>query len=233
MRFEDLYEFTETKFGEKLTFDVQQETEFPGAPAWVLYQITSFVDGQEAGYLKISYIPEENWKLHNGTIFHFAGRNGESALQDLSPARSIKKLSDQDIELIIKVYTSRLEWRRPRDEIQAIREAPIEEKREIVRTEARKFFTRDLGEKYKKAYAFHVDKPLVDYIQVYDDFRRRGIALALYVKGAEWAADRGLALWASGLQQPEAKAAWAKMQEKGWVEQVDGRQYLAYNNIAF
>ncbi len=93
-----------------------------------------------------------------------------------------------------------------------------------------------------------MDRPLVDFIRVGlpDDnapdylakweteeasekkWRRKGIAMALYRFGAHWLKEHfGLKLHASGLQQPEAAAAWDKMLAMGMVDmEPNGRRTL-------
>lgn len=62
--------------------------------------------------------------------------------------------------------------------------------------------------------AIIVDHPFVDFIRVNDDMRRQGIGTALYQYGAKWLArEKGLPLYASGIQTTEAKAAWKFMRD--------------------
>lgn len=76
----------------------------------------------------------------------------------------------------------------------------------------------DLSERYEHQFEkfkeFHYDKPLVDYIRVYEPHRRKRIGAALYEKAARWLAEtKGLKLYASGIQSNEAKAAWQWLQK--------------------
>lgn len=67
---------------------------------------------------------------------------------------------------------------------------------------------RKFGRDFQDFKAFHIDKPLVDYIRVDEDYQRRRIGIALYQYGAKWLAGKGMKLYASGLQSDKAKAAW-------------------------
>jgi hypothetical protein len=89
--------------------------------------------------------------------------------------------------------------------------------------------------------AYHVDRPLVGQIRLYEPgdfvfpiprlrfvsrkenvpvfslptgFRNRQLGLLLYVEGARWQAERGYRLHGSGVQTPEAQRAWASLQRR-------------------
>jgi hypothetical protein len=94
---------------------------------------------------------------------------------------------------------------------------------------------------------YHLDRPYVDYIRIYDEtdwvrsgpplrfyskhqepkyqgpnYRRHGLGTLLYSEGARWMQERGMLLYASDLQQPEARMAWERMETRfpGAVLQV-------------
>jgi len=61
------------------------------------------------------------------------------------------------------------------------------------------------GRGFKAFKAFMVDKPVVDFIRVGEEYQRRGVATALYDYGAHYLSQRGMKLYASGLQSKEAR----------------------------
>lgn len=65
-----------------------------------------------------------------------------------------------------------------------------------------------------------MNKPLVDYIRVYDQYARQGIGTMLYVEGTKWMNELGMDLYASGLQSDEAKAVWKAMAGKYSIKMV-------------
>lgn len=71
----------------------------------------------------------------------------------------------------------------------------------------------ELTLEFAKFRRFHVDKPLVDYIRVYEEHRRQKIGLALYTHVARQLAEEGFPLYASGIQSEAAQAVWAYMRE--------------------
>lgn len=71
-----------------------------------------------------------------------------------------------------------------------------------------------LGESFAdewRAWVSRMRQPLVDYVNVAPNRRRRGVATALYQAAAGFLGEHGLTLRASTLQQPEAAAAWEKL----------------------
>lgn len=56
-----------------------------------------------------------------------------------------------------------------------------------------------------------VSHPFVDFIRVKEEYRRKGVALALYEKAGKYLGNKGLTLKGSGLQRKEAASCWSKM----------------------
>jgi hypothetical protein len=50
--------------------------------------------------------------------------------------------------------------------------------------------------------------------------------MVLYKAGAEWMKERGMKMYASGLQSSDAKAAWEKMEKIFKVGKEKGRRFL-------
>lgn len=78
------------------------------------------------------------------------------------------------------------------------------------------------GRQFKQFLHYYVDKPIVDYIRVEPEYRRQGIGTALYRAAQKWLHDRGMKLYASGLQSDEAKAAWKNMRKQWPVKAERG-----------
>jgi DNA-binding transcriptional ArsR family regulator len=95
---------------------------------------------------------------------------------------------------------------------------------------------RSITPEYERFRDYWLDRPQVEAVRVRSDgdssmlsggvrrpvaspldFRRRGIALALYRQAALWMGERGLSLHASSLQSPEAARAWASLERAGLV----------------
>lgn len=144
--------------------------------------IRAFIDDQEVGYIKLSYIPKQTWndKFENN-ILTFAYRwkgwafNTEtlSGLESYTMPRGATNYTKD--EMIAKAHTL-------------------------------------LDDSKNQVKNYHVNKPLVDYINVYESHRRQGIGTKLYYEAAKWCQQNNMELHASGIQSGLAKSAWKKME---------------------
>lgn len=194
-----------TKDGDEISFKFETDVERENR-GFVVHELTAFVDNEKVGYLKISYIPEAEWeKRYKGDwgflrwLKNFKGMALSRRENDLDAANLA--LSKQVDSLSNWLANNREEY----DKLSR------EEKKELFDQYIER--VNDLeGEKYEFDKAFHVDKPLVDYINVDPEERRRGIGFALYKKGAKILSERfGLPLYASGVQTEYAEKAWEKL----------------------
>lgn len=67
---------------------------------------------------------------------------------------------------------------------------------------------------FKNDFQYHVDKPLVDYIEVNDKHKRQGIGTSLYIEAAKWCASHNMVLHASSIQSHEAQQVWRYLATK-------------------
>ena len=194
----------ETKDGTPITFKVYDKDPNDNVVApWVLHKIEAYVGGQLAGYLKISYIPHTVFDKEIPTVWDYKyklsgwsadGRNRFDDPQPLTVTEAYRMATRYTAMYLYNEYDKGI--------------TPSEKEQAAFLKKLEKQYLPD----FQKFEAFHVDKPMVDYIRVQDDFKRQGVATALYKYGARWLAKtKQLPLYASGLQQPEAKAAWDKM----------------------
>lgn len=207
------------------------------AEGWTLHQLNAVVDGEQAGYLKISYVPSEKARQIFPDAFHYA-------LQRTGRYYAVRRLYDDqpddaqwgDDQLRAAIESCRgwmvSEERRHLEALSGdgLRDAWSRAKAEVKREHRRE---------YEDFLEFHVDKPLVDYIRVHhgpdryeeidgvthwvgteQGFLRQGIGTALYEVGAKWMAANGMKLWASGVQSEEAQRAWSALADKHSVTTV-------------
>jgi len=172
-------------------------------------QINAFIDGNLVGELKIAYIPLEKFEEIYKSIWHY--------LYLSKGWTSLKKI----------IYTDK--WKDPEILWEHIypylrmgigSNLSLEEKIEIIKEIQNNSIYKDDFHKFKRHW---VNKPMVDFIQVNPKWRRKGIGTSLYREGARIMAQKGLKLYASGIQSPEAKAAWSKMP----IETKSGRRFLS------
>jgi GNAT superfamily N-acetyltransferase len=117
------------------------------------------------------------------------------------------------------------EWRGDKEldaQVRALPKHEVMQKIAELESEVEKKYRNE----FRKFRAFHVDKPLVDFISVEPEFRRNRIGEALYREAAKWMAERGMKLHASGVQSKDAEASWQSMENQGMVERSRKRRFL-------
>jgi len=241
MKVSDILEH-KTRQGKEIKFKKTLDSEDENR-GFVVHQLDAFVDGVHAGYLKISYIPSELFKKYNPTIFNWmANFSGKTTIVPFGKeAEHYTNFTREEKTRLLKYWSGSIS-----DLNRDFSEYSDEELTKIIQElESRILKGKDqdiknIKKDYNKFIDHHVDKPKVDFINVREkdsfnrnyhddaqaDFRRQGIALALYQEGSKWMDNMGLRLYASSLQQPEAKAAWDKMERLGWVDHDGNRLYL-------
>lgn len=225
-----------TTSGKKITMRRIENIEPPQLDrGWVVHACLAFVDDEPAGYLKISYIPKENFERVYPDVLHFlANLRGWCGLRTA--------LKTKDIDATLHALDRHYQY--------PITDGQDFEWKLSKISELTKNLTREHKKDLDGFKEFHMDKPLVDFIRVYDsremyaydvhgeskerpnriDFQRQGIGLALYQDAASWMAEKGLCLYASTCQQPCATAAWLKMDELGLTHEfVSKSKIKSYN----
>lgn len=195
----------ETKSGQDIEFSLgPSKTDDRG---WVLQVAHAKVAGSPVGYLKFGYIPKDEYDHLYPTMVHYVGLI-EGRLLDGVPHTPT---GVRDAMLKILGFD------------------PVDP---ITTRKLANLFERKYGDSYRSFVDYHVDKPQVEYVK--SEVLREGVGIALYEYTARVLAKRGLSLWSSTLQQPEAKAVWAAMVARGYpVKSVSSpwhgtRQTLTY-----
>lgn len=207
-----------------LTFKVTEDSEGDENRGWRVDKLEALIDGVAVGYLKMSWIPKERFEREYPNLLQYLAKiNGKSKFL---PQYSPYDMNTQTGR--IKAMLDDADWKErdsknPRLDTMTPAEARTLEKRLLTR----------YASKYKEFLKFKshwVDKPLVDYIRVKNEFQRQGIAIAMYEEGAKHLATMGLRLYASSNQQPGAKAAWEwlKLHASGNIGIDNGRMFLSF-----
>lgn len=183
---------------------------------WQVDQIEASVGGMPAGYLKISLITLDRLQRYYPTVLHYQQLIGGWHL-----GLGIDKWETQ-AEPPLKILRKASSYGRS-----------YSFGKELSEEEVLTFTQKSLSEKTEKFfdfYRFHVERPLVDYISVYEagethrgigwkkesaehsisveNFRGLGLAGILYKAGAVWSARNNRCLYASGCQSDAAKVVW-------------------------
>lgn len=209
-----LAEAYHTKDGDEIELKREEDTDSKLNTGFVVDKITAYVNGEEAGYLKIQNIPHDSFHKHFGTIFNWMTRfGGRSVLPYEKQSSHYEELSNDERRKMLRdiVYVQFVPWGQENEYIAQFNDREVLEK---IREFEDKLNNGDKGKQYRQFKNFHKDKPFVDYISVDEEFQRQRIAEAMYLEGAKWMKERGLKFYASGLQSDSAKAAWKHLAKK-------------------
>ena len=247
MRWHEILEY-KTKAGEEIAIEYFEDVEGDNNRGWQIDKIEASVDGDYAGYIKVSYIPRERFERYYPTVLNFMSQiGGHSVLPSDKRDKHYKELSEEELIKTAKnlAYHSRKYykiWNRG-EGLPETREEAISIIEDIIKNERK---LQEAKEQFKKFENFWVDKPVVDFIRVFvkdedrmdrntgkteikpseKDYRRQRIGTALYLEMGEWLKKKGMKLYASNLQQPEAEAAWSNLAKMGLVGKEGKRIFL-------
>lgn len=229
-----------TKTGLHIKIDRIEDSEGDLNRGWQVDKLVASVNGVEAGYLKLAYIPKSRFDEHySAGALSFASLIEGHCLFG-SPTNRIGDRKNHAVESFneqkLRSFVNQASWIMLHKDYscQDYRELNAMSRDELlasVQEIAARVHER-FGEKFKAFRRHHINKPVVDFIWVKDAMQRQGIASALYIEGASWMASKRMRLYASSLQQPAATAAWLRMKEADWVSFDGKRPYLNVAKIA-
>lgn len=208
---------------------------------WIVELIEAHTESGPAGYLKLSFIPEsemERWYPNAWKwVIREKGRYGRMRTLIDTPE---EEWTRDDIQ---QALDSCDDWQ-PYNTARALKEqrkaASDEELRDLWQQRRQKIEQENQAD-YQRFRAFHMNRPLIDFIRVYDEeewlihdggrqkelkeplgysSKRQGIATLLYETGAVWMHNRGMSMHASGNQSESAQSVWEGFREQGLVKTV-------------
>lgn len=208
---------------------------------WVVDLVEAHTERGPAGYLKISYIPKENADVLYPDAFTWSWRQGGRSIG----LRLERTPEDQWTAEDKRDLIARFQWEADAKARRKVGDydpqTATDEQTDEAWVHVREGLNRRHEESYRAFLGFHVDRPLVDYINVYGDWqenpyvrgarrsgvahenqRQQGIGTAMYETGALWMWSRKMRLHASGIQTGEAQASWASLKRRGLVTRAKG-----------
>lgn len=196
---------------------------------WIVHKLVAKVKNKEVGYLKLSYIPKIRFEEIYPSILNFISERGIHCFpigkENVHP---MDLLPDEQRKIVNRLYLSRM---RIFGEMSPHEDSTDSEIQEILREIlSPKNKSKNLKKEFQKFHEFrdfHVDKPLVDFIRVEEDFRGKKIALALYLEGSKWMKAKGLNVHMSGVHCSDRPTKiWNSFLENGFARTENGRTFL-------
>lgn len=229
-----------TNKGLPLTIEFRRGIDDNIREGWVVDILEARGPDGPAGHLKLSYVPSETLARWFPSAWHYAARvEGRYYLPGEQLEKPEEDWSEAELRLALERTAGWLPYPQERARAAELEAASPARLRELWQEQR-----EQLNARHARAFAefleFHLDKPLVDYAEVYRagethpytdgvrsereplerSARRQGVASALYEQAALWLAERGLALHASGLQSDDAAALWESFRARGLVREV-------------
>jgi hypothetical protein len=204
-----------TKDGKPITFTPKPFDENSDKRGWVVHKIFAYVNGEEAGYITLSYIAKDKWNqiYHNNPwIFRHIAQGHYDIPENIL----------EDRNAIVKYYANAYYPDYPDKLSIAESWASYEEKK--------------AKQEFRNYYLYFVDKPIVDFIRTYPKFKRQHIALSLHEFANQWLKTNfGLHLWMSYCRTDDGKCFYDanlltlktyrnNTMGKGWKKE---REYMA------
>jgi hypothetical protein len=195
---------------------------------WVVHEMGAWRGGERVGYLRVSYVPKALIPLFQPTVLHHLGSVTGWCLPALfegfhGPARDTASLSEAEVAEVRACVCAHLGTQ---DEGWPTIKAMVRDLRGPLNRRGRDAYTR--------FQAFHVDKPIVDYVRTEESAhngvarcnRGQGLGLLLYGAVAHHLPTLGMRLHASSTQSEDAQRMWSLFAQMGWTEQVGARTVL-------
>lgn len=170
-------------------------------------------EGNEVGYMKVAYVPEDLWNdAYSGAV---------GFLRWTSDWKGWCYGDVHSINDGIKVLSQKLEPWSDWLSAEEIKDMPFGEKVDVFEeylAEARERTAED----YQESVRYNVGKPEPDFVSVARSQQRQGIGTMIYEKAAEILAERyNKPLFSSTLRSDQAEAVWSKLDEKHGVDVID------------
>lgn len=188
---------------------------------WDLHEITALIDGEEVGYVRVSYVPKER----SPNIFEFASIQGQHSISRAYKSGDERKLATEisryyDMSVINNLYswergTWKHEWSSsppPPENMDKWWEETIDRMKKLYVDRTKQY--------YNDFIRYWVNKPLIDFINVEREFQRKGIGVVLYLAAGKWMNMNGMRLYASGTQSNSAKSSWEYLKKHHDVKSV-------------
>jgi len=212
---------------------------------WQVDLIEIHTDDGPAGYLKMSFIPQKNFDRLFADAFAWtvnnSNRYGHQMQQLLAKGESQWQRQD-----FLKALQETDGYRSDSPSIREQRQGADGKALAEAWSARRAEIAADNQTAYERFKDFHLDKPLVDFVRVYQlgddrlyensrrhqhrrakqDHRSKGLAKLMYESGAMWMRSRQLELYASSTQSSEAAGIWECFENDGLVKTVGKRRIL-------
>lgn len=227
----------QTKDGRPITLVVDENMVDPKRPdeVWMCHEVRAYVDGKEAGYLRIAHVTEELVNKHCPTVWHFMSQRKGWCIDLDDPLklwRCAHLYANTRAASCPEIASNALCYSVPDTETIMM---------DLFALDAK----RGLSAQFKHWCDDNIGYAFVDFSRAYDDFDIRdhddrinckgmGVGRALYAFAGQWLAEYyWLELHAAINRQEEATAVWKRLEADGYPVRLkrikrDGKYHKTY-----
>ncbi len=192
---------------------------------WVIDKVEAFDGETVIGYIKISYIPKENYNKYYASPVDYMCRIGGWGSYRYSNS-SVKTYYND------RKFLKSVTWHAWTDnKLHESIDHLTDDECFILFKCLEKFVYQRYKKNIKLFQARWQNRPMVDYISVLPKYRRQGIGTKLYIEAGKMMQEKGLQLRASTLQSDEAKAVWQRLTERNQTVKRGKYTYLNVNAV--
>jgi GNAT superfamily N-acetyltransferase len=196
---------SETKNGQTLRFELNTDPEDYLEDHYGLHEIKAFVGDEEVGYIKAVWLKPEPFEVGGKfeSVLKFAAyfRNEHRIKKYVETGSLQESMSGISCSYLGWSTHCDVDWENESDEV-------LQEYFEKAYERILEKHNRDFEQTKSR-----VQKPIVDYINVEDEWQRQGIGTALYEAMARHLGEMNMMLFASQVQSDAAAAVWERNKE--------------------
>lgn len=213
--------------GDKIRFERYEDALGDDNRGWQSDIIKVYINGEDCGLIKASYIPTDRWKKYYPTIFNYMSQQlGKHVLSFENKTAKYTELTDEELrEKVYYIASESMNWSSSNKMAEKAKTMSHEELLSWYKAQE-EHLNKKYGKQFKRFKQYTYNFPSVSYIDVNKNWRRRGLGRALYLEMALWMREKGMKLYADKLQSDSAAATWQKMDSEGMVGHNDNGRYI-------
>jgi len=211
-----LHELLSEKINTDVTFKYREDIEGDKNRGFQVDEIKAYLNDEEAGYVRIIYIPKERFEARYPNILAFLNNmEGKVGIFPYNyrdvvdyhkiPPEGLKKNIENAYIAIVGGWDT--------NEFERLRQLSLDQ----VIPEYEKFeriANKRYGKRFKEFKNYYVDKGIEDFIRVHPHFQNKGVGAALEYAAHKWMKNRGMKFYFSNTRTDPGKGLLKKIKQE-------------------
>lgn len=209
-------ELLEKAIHPNITYKYVKDVEGDDNRGWITDRVRAYLDGKQVGYAKVAYIPSDRFeRYYPGILNYITQISGNSVLPHKYKSTPWQQIPPE--ELADSIYFMALHagmgWTESNQLSRTAKEAGPQ-RIQIVVAELEQRLIKEKGNLFKQFKKYYVDKPVIDFLHVDEEYRNQGIGTGLFDAAARWMRHRGLPLYATSGQKGYTEQIWKGLEKR-------------------